>query len=87
MNLKPPTHGESASCKPSNPLDLQVGGDHYRKLKIQPITFIHANNLDFLQGCVVKYISRFRFKNGKEDLLKARHYLDLLIELEYGSQD
>lgn len=67
-------------------LDNQVGGSHYRNMKIQPIEFIHANGLDFLQGCVVKYISRFREKNGKEDLLKAKHYVDLLIELEYGSE-
>lgn len=67
-------------------LDNQVGGSHYCNMKIQPIEFIHANGLDFLQGCVVKYISRFREKNGKEDLLKAKHYVDLLIELEYGSE-
>lgn len=87
MNLRPSTRDKSASCKPSNPLDMQVGGDHYHKLKIQPITFIYVNGLDFLQGNVVKYVTRFRAKNGKQDLLKARHYLDLLIELEYGSQD
>lgn len=84
---EPLKHGTADNSKQSSPLDSQVGGDHYHKLKIQPIEFIHANNLDFMQGCVVKYISRFRAKNGKEDLLKARHYIDLLIELEYGSKD
>lgn len=67
-------------------LEKQVGGTHYKNMKIQPIEFIHANGLDFLQGNVVKYVARFRDKNGKEDLLKAKHYLDLLIELEYESK-
>lgn len=67
----------------SKALETQVGGEHYRKQKIQPIEYIHANGLDFIQGCVVKYITRFRDKNGKEDLLKIKHYIDLLIELEY----
>lgn len=66
-------------------LKQQVGGTHYKDMKIQPIEFIHANGLDFLQGNVVKYVTRFRAKNGKQDLLKAKHYIDLLIELEYGS--
>lgn len=71
----------------SKALDTQVGGEHYRKQKIQPIEYIHANGLDFIQGCVVKYITRFRDKNGKEDLLKIKHYIDLLIELEYPEEN
>lgn len=68
----------------------QVGGDHYRKLKIQPIEFITAYNLYFCVGNIIKYVVRYPHKNGKEDLLKARHYIDLLIESEYpenGNQD
>lgn len=65
-----------------NPLTTQVGGDHYAKLPIQPVEYIHANHLGFFEGNVLKYISRWRNKNGVEDLKKARHYLDLLIELE-----
>lgn len=64
-------------------LEVQVGGNHYKECKIQPIEYIHANGLDFFQGNVVKYITRFRHKNGKQDLLKIKHYVDLLIELEY----
>lgn len=63
-------------------LDTQVGGGHYRQGAIQPIQFIHANDLPFIEGNVVKYVSRWRGKNGLEDLRKARHYLDMLIELE-----
>ena len=51
-------------------------------MAIQPVQFIHANNLGFFEGNVVKYVSRHRVKNGVKDLLKARHYIDLLIELE-----
>jgi hypothetical protein len=64
-------------------LDIQVGGDHYKNMAIQPVEFIHANGLGFLEGNVVKYVSRWKSKNGLPDLLKARHYIDLLIELEH----
>ena len=60
----------------------QVGGDHYKSRQIQPWDFIVANNLGFLDGNVVKYVTRFRNKGGIEDLKKARHYLDKLIEVE-----
>lgn len=60
----------------------QVGGDHYKKCKIQPIEYIHANGLGFIEGCIVKYISRWRDKGGLEDIRKIKHYCDLLIELE-----
>jgi hypothetical protein len=58
----------------------QVGGDHYQVQNIQPIDYILANELDFCEGNVVKYVTRWRYKNGLEDLYKARHYLDFLIE-------
>ena len=61
-------------------LDKQVGGDHYKHMVIQPITYIMENNLGYCEGNVVKYISRWRAKNGIEDLFKARHYIDILIE-------
>lgn len=70
----------------SNPLDIQVGGGHYKSLAIQPIEYIHANNLPFIEGTVVKYISRWREKNGLEDLNKIKHFIDLLIELEFGHE-
>ena len=62
----------------------QVGGDHYQ-MKIQPITFIMQNNLSYCVGNIVKYICRYQKKNGKEDLLKARQYIDFILENEYGS--
>lgn len=66
-------------------LNVQVGGDHYKKLKIQPIEFIHANNIPFIEGNIIKYITRWREKNGVRDLEKVKHYVDLLIELESKS--
>lgn len=70
-----------------NAKDVQIGGKHYKELKIQPIEYIQANGLDFFEGNVVKYISRHRYKNGKQDLEKAKHYIDLLIELEYSQNN
>ena len=67
-----------------NPLDKQVGGSHYKRFKIQPIEFCQANKLDACQSAVIKYICRHEFKNGLQDLEKAKHYIDLLIQLEYG---
>ena len=68
-------------------LSRQEGWNHYKGYAIQPVEYIHANNLDFFQGSVVKYVTRFSDKNGKEDLLKARHFIDMLIELEYGNDE
>lgn len=65
-----------------SPLATQEGGDHYRSMKIQPIEYIHANGIPFAEGCIVKYVSRWRAKGGIGDLRKARHVIDLLIELE-----
>jgi len=61
----------------------QVGGDHYKNMVIQPVQYIHHNGLGFLEGLVVKYVSRHKAKNGREDLCKAKHALDLLMVLEY----
>ena len=63
-------------------LNKQVGGSHYRDKGIQPIIYIHANELGFCEGNVVKYVTRWRDKNGIADLEKAKHYIELLIELE-----
>jgi hypothetical protein len=61
--------------------DTQVGGGHYKNNKIQPLEFIISNDLNFVEGNVIKYIARYKYKNGLEDLKKARHYLDMLIEI------
>ena len=63
----------------------QVGGDHYKTQAIQPWDFIASNGIGFLAGNVVKYVARYKAKNGMEDLKKARHYLDKLIETEGGA--
>ncbi len=63
-------------------LDKQVDGDHYKNLPIQPIEFIHANNIPFCEANAIKYLCRWRNKNGLADLEKAKHYIELLIELE-----
>jgi len=65
-------------------LDEQVGGIHYKDLAIQPIEYIFRNNLSFPQANVVKYITRYKDKNGAEDVKKAIHYCQLILELEYG---
>ena len=62
--------------------DQQVGGDHYKGCAIQPVAYIHANGLGFCEGSVVKYVTRWRNKGGVADLQKAKHFIDLLIELE-----
>lgn len=64
--------------------DEQVGGNHYKNMVIQPIEFIVRNKIPFLEGNVIKYVVRWSIKNGLEDLKKARHYIDLLIEMEEG---
>lgn len=63
-------------------LSQQVSGDHYKKLKIQPVEYIHANNIPYMEGNIIKYITRWKAKAGIADLEKAKHYIDLLIQLE-----
>ena len=65
----------------------QEGGNHYKKMAIQPIDFIYYNQIPFIEANVIKYVLRHRSKNGIEDLKKARHYIDLLIEKEYESSE
>lgn len=67
--------GDCSSAK-----DRQEGGNHYQSKGIQPIDYILANELGFCEGNVVKYITRYKEKNGIEDLKKAKHYIDFLIE-------
>ena len=63
-------------------LSKQVAGNNYKDLPIQPVEYIHANALGYFEGNVIKYVSRWRKKNGIADLEKAKHYIELLIELE-----
>lgn len=61
---------------------IQHGGDHYKKKSIEPWDYIVANAIGFLDGTAIKYLTRWKEKNGIEDLKKARHYIDKLIEIE-----
>lgn len=73
---------EPKGDSPRSTLTTQVGGDHYLKMPIQPLDFILANSIGFAEGNVIKYVCRWREKNGIEDLRKAAHYLAVLIEKE-----
>ncbi len=61
----------------------QIGGSHYSKFKVQPSKFINDNKLLFAEGNAIKYICRHAHKGGKQDLLKAKHYIDMIIERDY----
>jgi hypothetical protein len=74
---------EQLATQGARPRDRQVGGNHYSKMSIQPVDFIEENGLTFLEGNVIKYVVRHRDKHGKQDLEKAMHYLQMLIEREY----
>ena len=63
-------------------LNEQAGGSHYKGMAIQPVEYIHKNGIGFIEGNVIKYVSRWRAKGGVQDLKKARHFLDILIEME-----
>lgn len=67
--------------------ERQVGGDHYKSLKIQPIEYIDANNLPYLEGNVVKYVTRHASKNGVQDIDKAIHYLELIKQMRYSEDN
>ena len=68
----------------SNPYNNQVGGNHYQKYKIQPSKFVVENKLLFPEGCAIKYIIRHQDKGGKDDILKAIHFLEMIIERDYS---
>ena len=61
----------------------QIGGSHYKDMKIRPSKFINDNKLQFAEGNAIKYICRHTHKGGKEDLEKAKHYIDMIIERDY----
>lgn len=78
----------SPECPLCDPIPLKKEDikqqSHYTQHKIQPVIFIGENKMDFLAGNVIKYVSRYNLNNGVEDLEKARHYLDMLIQRERG---
>lgn len=63
--------------------DKQIGGEHYSKYTIQPAEFINKNNILYAEGNVIKYVCRHKDKNGKEDILKAIHYLEMILKRDY----
>ena len=65
-------------------LDHQESGNHYKEMPIQPVEFIERNGLGYIVGNVIKYVCRYKSKDGVKDLRKAKHYLDILIEMETG---
>ena len=70
-----------------NAFDIQISGNHYKNYAIQPLAFIENNHLSFAEGCVIKYLLRHKQKGGIEDLKKAKHYIDLIIETNYERKD
>ena len=66
--------------------DKQIGGSHYQKFKIQPSKFVIENELLFPEGCAIKYICRHRLKGKKEDILKAIHFLEMILERDYNDK-
>ena len=75
---------KKATATRETPLDVQVGGDHYKTMPIQPIEFCHKNGLGPCETLAIKYLCRYKNKNGAQDIDKAIHVLQLLKELEYG---
>ena len=65
-------------------LDKQVAGTHYKSMAIQPVEFITKNSIGFLEGNIIKYVCRHHAKNGVDDIRKAIHYCELLLETKYG---
>ena len=81
-----PTYTSTTGDTPKA-LETQVGGAHYKDMKIQPLEFIHANNIGFCEANAIKYLCRWRTKNGIQDLEKAAHYIALLIQFETEKTD
>jgi hypothetical protein len=76
-------HNFEESLPGTSALDMQVGGQHYKDCAIQPVEYIMANDLGFCEGNAIKYITRHHVKHGKQDIEKAIHYLQMILEREY----
>ena len=70
-----------------NTYKKQIGGSHYKTMKIQPSQFINDNKLLFAEGNAIKYICRHAHKGGREDLKKAIHYIEMIIERDYSEEN
>ena len=80
-NVEQSGRGKGDGLTPSA-LDRQCGGDHYKRYNIQPVEFCQVNKIPYCESNIIKYLCRWRDKGGSKDLEKARHYLDLLMEIE-----
>lgn len=83
--FKPNPHSLSGwddEVEATSALDVQVGGGHYKSKGIQPVQYCMANDIGFMEGSVIKYVTRWKDKGGVEDLKKARHFLDMLIDAQ-----
>lgn len=87
MSEEAPKYGVTAICESANASGSQIGGDHYTKLAIQPMEYSMRNGLNACQHSVIKYVTRYKDKGGIEDLRKARHCIDLLIQYETENND
>ena len=81
-DIREVSYKEREDWKMRGALTQQVAGTHYRDMVIQPVEYVHANGLGYFEGNVIKYVSRWRKKGGISDLMKAKHYVEILIELE-----
>lgn len=82
MKMKSSNNQAASEKQSGSVFDKQIGGSHYKNMPIQPIEFIMKNNLGFCEGNIIKYICRYKDKNGLQDLEKAKHYIEMLIERE-----
>ena len=73
--------------EPTKASKSQVGGGHYKSMVIQPYEYCERNKLSMLESNVIKYVSRHKAKNGKQDLEKAKHCIDLLIQEYYTDNE
>tara|TARA_R110000782_G_scaffold47256_4_gene104050 strand:+ start:8860 stop:9156 length:297 start_codon:yes stop_codon:yes gene_type:complete len=78
---------EKKPVKGLSALNIQISGNHYKDMMIQPVEYIMANKIGFCEGCAIKYLSRWKSKGGIEDLRKAKHFIDLLIEDEMNAEN
>ena len=81
INQATPNEWDSLN-KFAKALDKQIGGDHYKGFAIQPAEFCYKNNIPYLEATAIKYLCRWRDKGGIQDLEKAKHFIQLLIEFE-----
>jgi len=77
--------GMAHGCNGTRASDMQVGGNHYKGMVIQPAEFLEKNQIGWCEGNAIKYICRHSQKGQKADVLKAIHYLELILEWEYGN--